>query len=138
MLSQFAACGGIQPAFRRAARRMPILYAIPHHLYAEHGLRRYGFHGTSHRYVAAEAAQLLGLRPLQDCALITATWAMADRIGPKKAELIVTERTAKEVPSKVEDLKMQVKGFGPATIEKNKDTLTFGTTAIAPATVPTR
>ena len=58
-------------------------------------------------------------------------------IGPKKAELIVTERTAKGPFKDWEDLKMRVKGFGPATIEKNKDTLTFGTTAIAPATVPT-
>lgn len=58
-------------AFHQSMPAHAYLYAIPHSLYAEHGLRRYGFHGTSHRYVAAEAAQLLG-RPLQDCALITA------------------------------------------------------------------
>jgi acetate kinase len=46
-------------AFHQSMPAHAYLYAIPHSLYAEHGLRRYGFHGTSHRYVAAEAAQLL-------------------------------------------------------------------------------
>jgi len=38
-------------------------YAIPHELYEKHRVRRYGFHGTSHRYVALRAAELLGLAP---------------------------------------------------------------------------
>ena len=38
-------------------------YAIPHELYERHRVRRYGFHGTSHRYVALRAAELLGLAP---------------------------------------------------------------------------
>lgn len=37
------------------------LYAVPYHLYTEHGLRRYGAHGTSHRYVSETAAKMLGL-----------------------------------------------------------------------------
>ncbi len=36
-------------------------YAIPEEWLSEHGVRRYGFHGTSHRYVAGRAAQLLGI-----------------------------------------------------------------------------
>jgi acetate kinase len=36
-------------------------YGIPNELYDRYGIRRYGFHGTSHAYVSAEAAQLLGL-----------------------------------------------------------------------------
>ena len=46
-------------------------YAIPYELYKEHKVRRYGFHGTSHRYVAARAAALLG-KPLTEVNLITA------------------------------------------------------------------
>ncbi len=46
-------------------------YAIPYELYKEHKVRRYGFHGTSHRYVAARAAALLG-KPLSAVNLITA------------------------------------------------------------------
>ena len=39
------------------------LYGLPHVLYQRHGVRRYGFHGTSHRYVSARLAALLGRAP---------------------------------------------------------------------------
>ena len=45
-------------------------YALPRALAQEHGIRRYGFHGTSHSYVARRAAWMLG-RPLEELALIT-------------------------------------------------------------------
>jgi acetate kinase len=45
-------------------------YAIPEEWYSRHGVRRYGFHGTSHRYVAGRAAGYLQ-RPLEDLKLIT-------------------------------------------------------------------
>lgn len=57
-------------------------------------------------------------------------------IGTVKAELIVAERTKNGPFKSWEDLKMRVKGFGPATIEKNKTTLTFGPAAAAPAAAP--
>lgn len=46
-------------------------YALPYEFYKELGVRRYGFHGTSHKFVAAEAAGLLK-RPLGDLNLVTA------------------------------------------------------------------
>jgi acetate kinase len=46
-------------------------YAIPHELYEQANLRRYGFHGSSHSYVAAEAARIIG-RPLGELQLVTA------------------------------------------------------------------
>jgi acetate kinase len=46
-------------------------YAVPYELYTRYQLRRYGFHGTSHRYVAGEAAARLG-RPLEELMLLTA------------------------------------------------------------------
>ena len=46
-------------------------YALPYEYYEEMGVRRYGFHGTSHKYVAEEAANLLGC-PLVDLNLVTA------------------------------------------------------------------
>lgn len=46
-------------------------YAVPDDWYREHGVRRYGFHGTSHAYVARRAADVLD-RSLDDLALITA------------------------------------------------------------------
>lgn len=50
-------------AFHQTLSQEVFTYAIPHRLYRDHGLRRYGFHGTSHQYVAAEAARILQLPP---------------------------------------------------------------------------
>jgi competence protein ComEA len=57
-------------------------------------------------------------------------------IGTVKAEMIVAERTKNGPFKSWEDLKMRIKGFGPATIEKNKSTLTFGPAAAAPTAAP--
>lgn len=46
------------------------LYALPYVLYKRYGIRRYGFHGTSHRYVALRAADMMG-KPLEELRLIT-------------------------------------------------------------------
>jgi len=45
-------------------------YAVPEEWYRRYGVRRYGFHGTSHAYVARQAADWLG-RPLEQCNLVT-------------------------------------------------------------------
>lgn len=45
-------------------------YAIPYKLYEEQRVRRYGFHGTSHKFVAGECAKLMG-KPLEELNLIT-------------------------------------------------------------------
>ncbi len=46
-------------AFHATIPQVAYTYALPHQLYETYGIRRYGFHGTSHRYVARRAAQLL-------------------------------------------------------------------------------
>lgn len=46
------------------------IYGIPYMFYEKHRIRRYGFHGTSHRYVARRAAEMLG-KPLDQLKLIT-------------------------------------------------------------------
>jgi acetate kinase len=48
-------------AFHQTLPPRAYLYAVPRSLYRDHGVRRYGFHGTSHRYVAREAARRLGI-----------------------------------------------------------------------------
>ena len=45
-------------------------YAIPYEWLEKHNVRRYGFHGTSHRYVSAEAAKIVG-KPLEELKVIT-------------------------------------------------------------------
>jgi acetate kinase len=57
-------------AFHQTMPRAAYRYAIPEYLYREHGVRRYGFHGTSHHYVGRRAAELLG-KPFERCNLIT-------------------------------------------------------------------
>jgi len=58
-------------AFHQTMPRRAFLYAVPYELYEQHRVRRYGFHGTSHRYVSARAGQILG-RPLEGLKIITA------------------------------------------------------------------
>ena len=57
-------------SFHQTLEPHAFLYALPYELYTEHRIRRYGFHGTSHRYVAGEAARMLG-RPPAEVNLIT-------------------------------------------------------------------
>lgn len=57
-------------AFHQTIPMESYLYAIPFELYEKHRIRRYGFHGTSHAYVAERAAEYLG-RPLGELNLIT-------------------------------------------------------------------
>ena len=47
------------------------LYAIPYEYYTEHGIRKYGFHGTSHHFVTLSTAEFLGKKP-EETNLITA------------------------------------------------------------------
>jgi acetate kinase len=58
-------------AFHQTMPQHAYLYAVPMALYREHGVRRYGFHGTSHRFVAAEAAQMAGIS-LDNSAIVSA------------------------------------------------------------------
>jgi acetate kinase len=57
-------------AFHQTMPPKAYFYALPYELYAEHGVRRYGFHGSSHGYVAGVAAERLG-RPLPELELVT-------------------------------------------------------------------
>ncbi|MCX2186808.1 acetate/propionate family kinase [Limosilactobacillus pontis] len=50
--------------------KMNALYSVPYEWYEKYGARKYGAHGTSHRYVAGRAAAMLG-KPLEDLKLIT-------------------------------------------------------------------
>lgn len=53
--------GVFDTAFHQTMPQESYIYAIPYELYEEYGIRRYGFHGTSHRYVSEKAAQSLGI-----------------------------------------------------------------------------
>lgn len=57
-------------AFHQTMPPKAYMYPLPKRYYTDYHIRRYGAHGTSHRYAAAQAASLLG-RPLKDLGLIT-------------------------------------------------------------------
>ena len=57
-------------AFHQTMPEKAYIYALPYEYYEKDQVRRYGFHGTSHRYVTARAAKLLG-RPAQELKLIS-------------------------------------------------------------------
>jgi len=58
-------------AFHQTMPEKAYIYGLPYSLYKEHGVRRYGFHGTSHYFVAKQAAKELN-KPLEQCNLISA------------------------------------------------------------------
>ncbi len=57
-------------AFHQTMPKSHYMYAIPYEYYTKYKIRRYGFHGTSHKYVAQQAAEMLG-RPVDELRLIT-------------------------------------------------------------------
>ena len=57
-------------AFHQTMPEESYLYALPYSLYKEHGVRRYGAHGTSHFYVTQEAAKILN-KPVEELNIIT-------------------------------------------------------------------
>ncbi len=62
--------GVFDTAFHQTMPAKAFSYAIPYNYYTEDGIRRYGFHGTSHRYVSERAAEMLG-RPIEELKLIS-------------------------------------------------------------------
>ncbi|MBU8919560.1 acetate kinase [Neobacillus sp. 114] len=57
-------------AFHQTMPASSYLYSLPYEYYKKYGIRKYGFHGTSHKYVSQRAAELLG-RPIEQLRLIS-------------------------------------------------------------------
>ncbi len=62
--------GVFDTAFHQTMEPKSYMYAIPYALYTKHGVRRYGFHGSSHRYVSTRVAELMNT-DLKDLKVIT-------------------------------------------------------------------
>ena len=58
-------------AFHQTMPDYAYMYGLPYELYTKYGVRRYGFHGTSHRYVSRRACEILGV-PYEEQRIITA------------------------------------------------------------------
>lgn len=57
-------------AFHQSMPKSSYLYSLPKNYYTDYGIRKYGFHGTSHKFVSERAAELIGT-PIEDLRLIT-------------------------------------------------------------------
>ncbi len=55
--------GVFDTAFHQTMPDYAYMYAVPYELYQKYGVRRYGFHGTSHRYVSKRVCEFLGVNP---------------------------------------------------------------------------
>lgn len=62
--------GVFDTSFHQTMPEESYIYALPYELYEKYGVRRYGFHGTSHRYVTERAAAMLG-KPVDQVNLVT-------------------------------------------------------------------
>jgi len=62
--------GVFDTAFHQTMPAKAYIYALPYEVYEKYGIRRYGFHGTSHKYISLRAADLMG-KPIEKLKLIT-------------------------------------------------------------------
>ena len=62
LLPDIPQVGVFDTAFHQTMPDYAYMYALPYNLYKEYGVRRYGFHGTSHRYVSQRVCEFLGIK----------------------------------------------------------------------------
>lgn len=70
LLPNITQVGVFDTAFHQTMPDYAYMYALPYELYEQYGVRRYGFHGTSHRYVSQRVCEFLGCSP-EDKKIIT-------------------------------------------------------------------
>ena len=70
LLPDIPQVGVFDTAFHQTMPDYAYMYALPYNLYKEYGVRRYGFHGTSHRYVSQRVCEFLSCKP-EDKRIIT-------------------------------------------------------------------
>ena len=70
LLPNIPQVGVFDTAFHQTMPDYAYMYALPYELYEKYGVRRYGFHGTSHRYVSQRVCEFLGKNPAE-CRIIT-------------------------------------------------------------------
>ena len=63
LLPEIPQVGVFDTAFHQTMPDYAYMYALPYELYEKYGVRRYGFHGTSHRYVSQRVCEFLGIDP---------------------------------------------------------------------------
>jgi acetate kinase len=70
LLPEIPQVGVFDTAFHQTMPEHSFMYGLPYELYSRYKIRKYGFHGTSHRYVAQQTSELLGV-PISELRIIT-------------------------------------------------------------------
>ncbi len=70
LMPEVRQCGVFDTAFHQTMPEHTFMYGTPYEMYEKHRVRRYGFHGTSHRYVSQKACDILG-KKMEDLKIIT-------------------------------------------------------------------
>lgn len=70
LMPEIRQCGVFDTAFHQTMPEHVYMYGLPYAMYEKHKIRRYGFHGTSHRFVSQKAADIAG-KNLEDLKIIT-------------------------------------------------------------------
>lgn len=70
LLPNIPQVGVFDTAFHQTMPKHSFLYGVPYSLYQKHGVRRYGFHGSSHKFVANKAAEFMQ-KPMSELKMIT-------------------------------------------------------------------
>ncbi|MFE0502858.1 acetate kinase [Peribacillus butanolivorans] len=70
ILSEVPAVAVFDTAFHQTMSESSYMYSLPFEYYEKYGIRKYGFHGTSHKYVSQRAAEMIG-RPIEQLRLIS-------------------------------------------------------------------
>jgi acetate kinase len=116
-------------AFHTSIPEPAYLYAVPYHLYRRHRMRRYGFHGTSHRYVAYRYRTLRGLTKEQtnvitlhlgngcSCTAIRAGKSVDTSMGMTPLEGLVMGTRSGDVDPAIVNLIATKEGLSPTEVE---------------------
>ena len=70
VLPEVPMVGVFDTAFHQTLPEEAYIYAIPYEYYEKYRIRKYGFHGTSHKFVSRRVAELMG-KPLEDLKMVT-------------------------------------------------------------------
>ena len=97
-------------AFHQTMPEKAYMYAIPYEYYEKYGVRKYGFHGTSHRYVSARMAELLG-KPIEETKIITCHIGNGSSITAVNGGKVIFEQLGAEESPVIYDTKV-----GPHTV----------------------
>ena len=113
-------------AFHQTMPDYAYMYAIPYELYEKYAIRRYGFHGTSHRYVSARVCEFLGVDPKQQKVITAHIGNGGSCAAVKYGESVDTSMGLTPVEGLVMGTRAGDLDLGAATYIMDKEHLSMG------------